>query len=221
MSFILHIDTSLETASVCLTKDKEVLQIRFNKEQTGHAAWLHPAIDMMMKSSGIAFSVLQAIAVCNGPGSYTGLRIGMSAAKGFCYALQIPLLTVSSLQMLALAVQNGQTDIIAPLIDARRMEVFTALYDNRLQELSPPRVMILDADSFSDSLKEKKIIFCGDGIKKLKPLISSPNAYYSEKTADASCLAGLAHEKFLLEQFTDLAYSEPMYLKDFYSGKND
>jgi tRNA threonylcarbamoyladenosine biosynthesis protein TsaB len=221
MTYILHMDTSQDTASVCLTKDEKIIQILYNKEKNDHAAWLHVAADRMMKTQELKWEELKAVSVCMGPGSYTGLRIGMSAAKGFCYALKIPLLTAGSLHMQALAARNGTTGLIIPLIDARRMEVYMAIYNDQLKELFPPQAMILDENSFTEQLAVEKILFCGSGAEKLKRLIRSPNAFYSDIPADASHLSILAREKYQEKDFTDISGSGPIYLKEFFTGKID
>ena len=161
---------------------------------------------------------LDAVAVSVGPGSYTGLRVGLAAAKGFCYALNIPLITVNSLKIIAAAAKDETIDFICPLIDARRMEVFTALYDKDLQEKNAPHALIVDENSFASLLVSGKILFCGNGIRKLQPFISNSNAFFSHKMADASHLASLSFPCYCKNEFADLAYAEPLYIKEFYSA---
>src|SRR6266513_982784 len=129
MSLLLNIDTAIETASICLSKDGNVLHLSINENQKDHAAWLTVAIQEMMQNSGYQLNQLNAIAVTIGPGSYTGLRVGLSTAKGLCYVLKIPLLTIGTLEMMAFAAKQNPVDLLCPMIDARRMEVFTAVYD--------------------------------------------------------------------------------------------
>ncbi|NOT52810.1 MAG: tRNA (adenosine(37)-N6)-threonylcarbamoyltransferase complex dimerization subunit type 1 TsaB [Chitinophagaceae bacterium] len=217
MSLILNIDTALDIASVCLAKDEQLLQFSVNENQKEHSSWLHNCIAELMQEAGYEMKELDAIAVSIGPGSYTGLRVGLAAAKGFCYALQIPLITVNTLKLIAFASKDESVDLICPMIDARRMEVFTAVYDKNFVEKVPSRAMILDESSFDSFLSSNKILFCGNGVKKLKPLLSNTNASFSDSIADASHLAQLSYPVFLNKQFADLAYSEPFYLKEFYS----
>lgn len=160
---------------------------------------------------------LEAVAVSAGPGSYTGLRIGMAAAKGLCYALNCPLITINTLQMMAAAAAAEPTSLLCPMIDARRMEVFTGLYTRELEEVLPAQALVLDQDSFATELETTTITFFGNGSAKFQKLLQHPNAVFKNITADASHLAGFAHRAFLQQAFTDLAYSEPFYGKAFYS----
>lgn len=218
MSLILNIDTAPGRASVCLSEDGTVLQFSSSEDQKDHASWLHTAIAELLEKSGHLVKDLQAVAVSIGPGSYTGLRVGLAAAKGFCYALAIPLITVNSLKMIAFAVKDEAIDIIWPLIDARRMEVFTALYDKDLQEKIPPHAMVVDEKSFASFLLQGKVLFCGNGVEKLQSLISNSNALFSNTMADASHLARLSFNCYNNKEFADLAYAEPLYIKEFYSA---
>ncbi len=217
MSLILNIDTALDTASVCLARDGKSLDLRVNPNQKDHSAWLHPAIDDVMKKSGLSVAQLEAVAVSIGPGSYTGLRVGLASAKGLCYALNIPLLTISTLKMMALAVKEEATDLICPLIDARRREVFAAVYDKELGEKIAPHALLIEQNSFDNLLAKHKILFCGSGSKKLQPLLSGSPAFFSDTTANAAHLAQLSHEQFSNKSFANLVYTEPLYIKDFYS----
>ena len=163
-----------------------------------------------------------AIAVSIGPGSYTGLRIGLSSAKGLCYALDIPLITISTLKMIASAVKQKATDLICPMVDARRMEVFTGLYNKDLLEISAARALIIDETSFDTFLSSHKILFCGNGSKKLQNILSSPNASFIETIPNASELSDLSQNCYINKQFANLAYSEPLYIKEFYTpGRKD
>lgn len=217
MALILHIDTALETASVCLSADENVIALALNKDQKDHASWLHNSIREMIIKHDTRLTSLQAISVSIGPGSYTGLRVGLSAAKGLCYALHIPLITTGTLQMIANAVKNEATDLICPLIDARRMEVYTAMYDQQMVEIEKPSAMIIDTTSFAGLLTNRKLIFTGSGSKKLQKIISHTNASFIDTVVTAEQLVGFAYFSYLNQQFADLAYSEPLYLKDFYS----
>lgn len=218
MSLILHIDTALSVASVCLSKEKASLGLLINENQQGHAAWLHSAIDELMKKCNYSLSQLDAISVSIGPGSYTGLRVGLSSAKGLSYALKIPLITIPSTTILAAAVKNEAIDLICPLIDARRMEVFTAIYDKNLNQIKAPYALIIEENSFDDFLNDHSILFCGDGCKKLQSTINNENIYFSDTTSNAFDLAQLAYEQYNRKEFADLAYVEPLYIKEFYSS---
>ena len=217
MSLILTIDTALDTASVCMAQDGEVVNSVALENQKDQASWLHAAIREMLRKAGYSLNQFEAVAVSIGPGSYTGLRVGLAAAKGLCYALDIPLLAVSTLEIMAWAVKEEATGLICPLIDARRMEVFTAIYDKELKEISSPASMIVEETSFASLLKTQPILFCGNGRKKLEALISNTNAQFTDTSPDASALAQLSYNHFQLKKFANLAYSEPLYLKEFYS----
>src|ERR1700738_4487907 len=151
MALILNMDTATETASISLSKGGISLALSENKEQKEHAAWLHSAVEKMMQETGYRMRDLQAVAVTAGPGSYTGLRVGMAAAKGFCYALDIPLITENTLKVMAFAAREQTSDagLLCPMIDARRMEVFTAIFQRDLKELMPTTAMVIDGNSFS------------------------------------------------------------------------
>jgi tRNA threonylcarbamoyladenosine biosynthesis protein TsaB len=216
MAFILNIDSSAETASVCLSKDGTALLLKKNEMQKDHAAWLHVAIKEMMDEAGYELSAIDAVAVTIGPGSYTGLRVGLSAAKGFCYALDKPLITVNTLLVMASALKNEPAEFLCPMIDARRMEVFTAIYTKDLAEVKPPMALIMDENSFKEELQSNTICFSGSGSKKLKEIIENQNARFSDEKLDAADLAALAEPLFEKKQFADIAYTEPLYLKEFY-----
>ena len=218
MSLLLHINTALDNAMVCLSDDDQVLQSDMNGEQKDHAAWLHPAVANLLDSRGLTINKLDGISVAIGPGSYTGLRVGLAAAKGYCYALKIPLIAIGTLEIMANDVKKDAKDLICPLIDARRMEVFTAVYDKNLVEKTAPLAMILHMNSFESLLKAHKILFCGNGVKKLRPILDHPHADFTESTGSANSMAELAWNCFMNRQFADIAYSEPFYLKDFHSS---
>jgi len=217
MSLILNIDTAVDAASVCLSKNEDIVALAVNENQKSQAGWLHQVIDEILKKNRLKPRELDAVAVSIGPGSYTGLRVGLAAAKGLCYALQIPLITVSSLKILAFSVRDKATALICPMIDARRMEVFTALYDKDLQEKMPAHPLIIDENSFTNLLSSSAILFCGNGSKKLQPLISNINASFSNSSSNASHLSTLSQKCFLKKEFANLAYTEPLYIKEFYS----
>jgi tRNA threonylcarbamoyladenosine biosynthesis protein TsaB len=217
MSLILHIDTALPNASVCLSKDENIIAASHNEDLQSQASWLHVGINDMIKSSGFNISSLDAVSVCIGPGSYTGLRTGLSSAKGLCYALSVPLITVTTTEKLAFAVIEESVDLICPVIDARRMEVFTATYDKNLNEVKAPYALIVNEKSFDELLNGHYVLFCGNGTEKLISLIKHPNAAFSAGIADAKDMAPIAVGKFQKRDFAELAYTEPLYVKEFYS----
>ena len=216
MSLILNIDTALDQASVCLADGPEVMALEVNNAQKDHAAWLHPAIQKMLSGQGKKISDLTAIAVSIGPGSYTGLRVGLATAKGICYAAGLPLITVPTLQIIAASVQDEAKELICPLIDARRMEVFSAFYGKTLREISPAHAEVLDEKSYRAELSTYEILFCGNGAKKLQLILSHPNASFSSTIPSAAHQARLSADLYLQKSFADLAYSAPLYIKDFY-----
>ncbi|MBS1666845.1 MAG: tRNA (adenosine(37)-N6)-threonylcarbamoyltransferase complex dimerization subunit type 1 TsaB [Bacteroidetes bacterium] len=220
MALILNIDTATEAASICLAKDGEKLLLSESSEQMGHASWLHPAIQKMIKDAGYKIDDLDAIAVSSGPGSYTGIRVGMAAAKGFCFALQVPLITVNTLKLMAFSasqqIANPAIDLICPMIDARRMEVFTALYQKDMAEQMPAAAMILDYNSFSNELQSKKVFFFGSGSKKWGQISNSQHALFGDIIVNASHLGTLSYELFYNNIYSDLNLIQPVYVKDFF-----
>ena len=217
MSSILNIDTAVQTSSVCVAQNDQPLFEKVNPSPKDSAAWLHVAIEQSLTDAGIDFHELDAIAVSEGPGSYTGLRVGMAAAKGLCYALNKPLITVNSLKMMAVAAVGRPADLLCPMIDARRMEVFTALFDQQLNFIWQPRNLILNETSFFDWPQGRSILFFGNGSAKFQPLIKHPNALFDHIEASSRDMVSMAYQKFLQGDFANLAYSQPFYGKDFYS----
>lgn len=217
MSLILHIDTAVVAASVCLSFNEEILGEMTNPTQKDHAAWVHGAIRELVQQNNRSLSDLDAIAVSAGPGSYTGLRVGMATAKGLCYALGKPLITLSTLKMMASAIDNKERAWLCPMIDARRMEVFTAIYDEKGNTIMEPTNMILDEGSFSAQLSQNCIIFFGNGSQKFQQICMHPAASFREAEPAARQMPALAFKEFNMGNFADLAYTEPFYGKDFYS----
>jgi tRNA threonylcarbamoyladenosine biosynthesis protein TsaB len=217
VSILLHIETAVEGASLCLSDGAKVIGFAENPSQKDSAAWMQPGIQQLVKAQGLQLRALSAVSVSAGPGSYTGLRVGMSSAKGLCYALGIPLITISTLKMMASAALAEDADLLCPLIDARRMEVFTAVYNKELREIVPPHNRILDTDSFVDLLQQHRVCFLGNGSAKFQPLVSSPQASFIPIVANAAHLVPLALQLFENKEFADLAYSEPYYGKEFFS----
>lgn len=223
MSFILSIDTATETASIVLGDESGVIDVVSNENQKDHAAWIHDAIQQMLLKDGRSLQQLKAVAVTAGPGSYTGLRVGMATAKGLCYVLNIPLITESTLKVIAYAAtQQLETTVdydglFCPMIDARRMEVFAAVYDKQLNEVMKPQPMVLSGESFSDLLREQRIVFFGSGSNKYRELVNNVNGSFMDVKHDAGHLSALAQVKFKAADFTELAYAEPAYLKEFHT----
>lgn len=217
----LHINTALDKAYVAVSGDGQILGYMENLFQKEHAAFLQPAIRDVLLNLNRKIRELSSISVIYGPGSYTGLRVGLSAAKGLCYAYQIPLICISTLEWLAVPYLNKGFDCIIPMIDARRMEVFTAAFNNSLQPLLPPCAMILDDHSFADILPEKKTMFTGNGAFKISQHIRDQyHCELSMVSAGAKEQAEMAKTMFEQRLFADLAYSEPYYLKAFFTNAN-
>ena len=219
MALILNIDTATEKGSISLSKGGKSLVLAENNEQAEHAAWLHSAVRKIMEDTGCRMRDLQAVAVTAGPGSYTGLRVGMAAAKGFCYALGIPLITENTLKVMAFAAreQGFTSGLLCPMIDARRMEVFTAVYQNDMVELLPTTAMIIDENSFAGFLAGDTVSFFGGGSYKCKPIISATSAAFIDINYNSGYLGILSFLRYLQQEFTDLAFSEPAYTKEFYT----
>ena len=222
MALILHIDTASSVASVSIAKDGTVLAFIENELVNEHASFLQPAIQEMLSNTGISVRDIDAIAVANGPGSYTGLRVGLASAKGLSYALGKPLITIGTLPLMAhaaAAVENNDTLLYAPMIDARRMEVFTGVYDAAGNEKLTASAMLLDNDSFVALLLLQKILFFGSGAEKFRKICTHANALFSTDYSTVQSFAQLSNEAYQFNRFARLAYSEPQYLKEFYTGK--
>jgi len=219
MALILNIDTATEEAGICLAADGEALAMAVNPDQKDHAAWLHIAVEKMMRDAGIRMKDLDAVAVTSGPGSYTGLRVGMAAAKGFCYTLDIPLITENKLKVMAMAARDRmvQDALLCPMIDARRMEVFTAVYTKDLEEVMPTTAMVIDQHSFEQYLSDRQMSFFGGGSNKCKPIITASSAAFIEINYTPGYLGILSFLRYLQREFTEVAYSEPAYTKEFYT----
>ena len=219
MAVILNIDTSMSTAGVCVSKEGVVLAMEENREQKSHSSWLHPAVARLLAETGFRPADLRAVAVTAGPGSYTGLRVGMAAAKGFCYALGIPLIAENTLNMMAFAArqQLPEADLLCPMIDARRMEVFTAVYGRQDEVLVQPQAMVIDENSFAGLLAQHSVSFFGEGSDKCKPLIIAPQAAFVHPAWHVGYLGKLSFLRYLQKEFTGVVYSEPVYTKEFHT----
>lgn len=226
MAIILNLETATKICSVVLTKNEKVLAKRELNEKNVHAAVLTPFIEEVVKEVGIKLQDLDAVAVSKGPGSYTGLRIGVSTAKGLCYSLDKPLISVGTIESLAHYAAQQLADSITPnhqiypMIDARRMEVYTAPFSSDLKQLSDVAPLIFDENTFSNLKQDQKLILVGDGSAKTKELFSdNPQIEIHEDIlCSAEGMVSIAEEKFNHQDFEDVAYFEPFYLKEFIAG---
>jgi tRNA threonylcarbamoyladenosine biosynthesis protein TsaB len=216
LAYILNIETSTKNCSVSIGKDgkvialKELVDIKYS-----HAEKLHPFITEILAEAKLDFKDLAAIAVSKGPGSYTGLRIGVSAAKGFAFAFDIPLISIETLQALSKSIQI-ETGVIVPMIDARRMEVYCAIFNKEQQQIGATEAKIIEENSFAQYLKEGPVYFLGDGAEKCKQVIQHPNAIFvDDKYPSSKEMTALSWEKYKKNDIEDVAYFEPFYLKDF------
>lgn len=219
MATILQIETATQVCSAALSVNGETIALKELAAQNIHAGSLTLFIQEVMKQAAVNYSDLDAIAVSKGPGSYTGLRIGVSTAKGICFAQEKPLIGIDTLQMMAqgfLKLNPEYTGLVCPMIDARRMEVFTACYDHQLNQVSAVEAKIIDETSFQEELDQQLITFVGDGAMKCSETIVSANAAFSDVNFNsASHMSTLAFNAFKQNAFEDVAYFEPYYLKDF------
>ena len=217
MALILNIDTALDRASIALADNVEIVGFSENENRQDHAAWIHVAIEQLMQAAGRRISELDAVGLSNGPGTYTGLRIGLATAKGICYALKIPLITIPTTELLAWAVMEEASDLIVPVVDARRDEVFTAVYDKVMRVKNSTYALVLEPRAFNELLEGHKILFCGNAVEKLRRFVTHTNAEFQPVTGDARQLSTLSALRFAEEDLADLAYSEPFYVKEFHS----
>ena len=216
MALILNIETTSEICSVAISEDASMLCIKETTESFQHASKLTLLIQAALESGGLSLHQLDAVAISHGPGSYTGLRIGASVAKGICYALNKPLIAVNTLKALARASSSSpESDhLFLPMIDARRMEVYTSLFSSDFDEIIPPHPLILDEKSIQTYLDETKtIILTGNGAPKSIPLFHEKNFEYVETNFSAKNLILDAHHSFNHKQFEDFVYYKPLYLK--------
>jgi len=220
MAALIHIETSTNVCSVALSQDSKIGWNKENHEAQSHSVLLGKYVEELLdfvRTSGIS---LDGIVVSCGPGSYTGLRIGVSMAKGLAYGLDLPLLSVNTLQIMANHVtKNFHVDDnawLCPMIDARRMEVYTSFYDKNLQLKRDIQAEIIDENSYSDLLKERKIVCFGNGAEKCKAVLNHPNIEFIDHISPlAKDMVELAEKAFLNKEFQDVAYFEPFYLKEF------
>ena len=218
MAKILHIHPALETAIICLSDGSDLIAARSNPSQRDHAAFLHVGIREMMSETGWSMSQLDAVQVVEGPGSYTGLRVGMAAAKGLCYALSIPLITCNTLVWMAAGAAGLPDEMLrCPMIDARRMEVFTAVFEADGRQLMPASPLILTADSFNGWLSDRQVLFFGNGAGKFREICDHPHARFTEINSGSRELITHGVSAFEARHFTETAYAEPFYGKAFHS----
>ena len=220
MPIILTIETSTKNCSVALFNGDTKLALKEkNSENYSHAEQLTVFIEDVVRCAKISLKDVDVIALGKGPGSYTGLRIGTSVAKGLCYALDIPLISVYSLQAMAFSMsKNEVSDVYCPMIDARRMEVFSALYDSRNNEIRGIQADVVDKETYSSFLN-RNVLFFGDGALKCKEIILHNNARFIDGVFPSALdLGSLAYKKFMNQDYEDVAYFEPFYLKDFVAG---
>ncbi|WP_139957627.1 tRNA (adenosine(37)-N6)-threonylcarbamoyltransferase complex dimerization subunit type 1 TsaB [Flavicella sediminum] len=220
MSYILNLETSTKNCSVSISESGKVLAIKeLNNSGYSHAEKLHVFIEEVLKTAQLTYADLAGVAVGKGPGSYTGLRIGVSAAKGLCFALDIPMFAIESLTILAhtTSIEEG---LIVPMLDARRLEVYSAVFDKDYQQIRNTEAQIIDETSFSEYLEQGKVYFVGDGAEKCKAIITHENAVFiDDKFPSAKEMAALSEMKFKADDKEDVAYFEPFYLKDFVGTK--
>jgi len=228
MSYIINIESSTEICSVSLSKKGKIVDFRENKDGRNHARLMAVYLQDLMTKNNIDYNLIDAIAVSKGPGSYTGLRIGVSIAKGLCYAQDIPLIAISPLQAMSdyvrlnkdkFNIPDNKDLIFAPMIDARRMEVYTASYDVNNNEIKPVCAKILDNNSFKEELEKNPVVFFGNGSEKAKKVIKDANAFFIPNIICSSrFMNNLSYKSFIENKFEDVAYFEPFYLKNFIAG---
>lgn len=215
-TIILHIETGGDDCSVALSGDGMLLGLKESINSREHSKLLSVLIDELLLEKSLRYKDLSAIALSKGPGSYTGLRIGTSTAKGLCYGLDIPLIAIDSLVSLTQLCRKPWIDALyCPMIDARRLEVYTAIFDGQMKRVSETEAKILDENSFSEILEHKKIVFFGSGTEKCKTMFKNPNAVFEDVRSSAVGLITPAYEAFIKKEFENTAYFEPLYLKDF------
>lgn len=225
MALLLNIDTATDQASVCLSLNTDLIQEIKSADQKNHGSFLQPSIQQILQQNNLTIQQIDAVAVTHGPGSYTGLRVGLASAKGICYALQKPLITINTLEVMAWATRwhvsknlvLNTAYQICPMIDARRLEVFTATYNEALECVSPTTPLILNEQSFENELNKNIMIFSGNGSHKLKNILKNTNAIFVDELHSSASMISIALNKFNSKSFTSLAYSEPYYGKEFYS----
>ncbi len=213
MSYILNLETSTKNCSVALSKDNICIAVKeIAEENYSHAEQLHRFIENILIENSLSFSDLNAIAISKGPGSYTGLRIGVSAAKGLCFALDIPLIAIDTLTILAHQVVTTNA-LIVPVLDARRLEIYCTVLDHNCNTITPVEAHILSSNSFLEY--PNQLIFVGDCVQKCQEIIKHHHTTYIQSYPSAKEMSKISYQKFLNKDFENTAYFEPFYLKDF------
>jgi tRNA threonylcarbamoyladenosine biosynthesis protein TsaB len=227
MGLILNIETATNVCSAALANDGKLITLKESLKDKSHSTLLSVFIEEILKENKISVSQLDAVAISKGPGSYTGLRIGVSTAKGLCYGANIPLISLNTLKIMAFGIINDQildkmkftsinNALLCPMIDARRLEVFTAIYDHLNHSIEDTQARIISSYSFDKYLENKKLVFFGTGANKCSKIIKSKNALFIENfNTSARYMITLAENAYNKEKFENLAYFEPYYLKDF------
>ena len=222
MSYILNIHTTTENAVVNLCEGPTVLQTMENSDPKKHASFLHVAIEQILSDASILPNDLSAVGVTCGPGSYTGIRVGLASAKGLCFALNIPLIVLNTLEVMGLSlieIVKDKNVLYCPMIDARRMEIFSAVYNHDLNEVIPPSAIVLSENTFHDLLAIQPVYFSGSGVPKFKELNSYlPDSYFFPDQAISSASLGTCSwQKFQKREFENVENASPLYLKEFYT----
>ena len=217
MAIILHLETATTNCSVSISKDNDSIVLKENNAANySHSEQLHVFIKEALKEASFSFSDLDAIAISKGPGSYTGLRIGVSAAKGLCFSLDVPLISVPTLQSMAHQVGLKSGELVIPVLDARRMEVYSCVYDSDYKEVRETRAEVINEESFAEYTSANKVYVVGSGAEKCRGVLQHPNFIFDESIVpSAKDMVSIAFKKYESEQFEDVAYFEPYYLKDF------
>ena len=220
MALLLSLETSSRICSVAVHNNVDLISSTELHIEQSHASKLAPIIESALKTVGVERSQLSAVVVSSGPGSYTGLRIGVSTAKGLCYALRIPLIAINTLDLMAYEINifNKDNALLCPMIDARRMEVYCKVVDSGLNEVIPVEARVIDESAFNDLLQSNRIYFFGDGATKCQSVIKHANAVFLDGIyPKASLLGNLGYQKFSLNKTEDLISFEPFYLKQFFT----
>ena len=216
MTMILNLETATTNCSVSIARNGEIISLREdNSPNYSHSEQLHIFIEEALKGASLTFKDISAVAVSKGPGSYTGLRIGVSAAKGLCFSLDLPLISVSTLESLAMQGHEKNYDFIIPVLDARRMEVYSAIFDAQGNRLRETKAEIINKDSFLEYAQKGSVLLIGDGAEKCRELLEHPNFSFLTALPTAKEMGELSYKKFKANDFENVAYFEPYYLKDF------
>ena len=221
MALILNIETATKVCSVSLAENgQEIRTVEISTEHFSHSENLNPFIESLFKNSNYQLNQINAVAVSEGPGSYTGLRIGVSTAKGICYALDIPMIAINSLKSLANLYPKNHSYFLCPIFDAMRMEVYASIFDKDLNTLFPTTAVVIEKKSFNEFLDQNKLVFFGSGALKCQADLQHPNAIFDLSIqVSAKGMISLAEKKFNENDFVNVAYFEPFYLKEFVAGE--